>query len=505
LSLVSPVTQSTVSSTSSSSLSFSSKATSNDHKENENENTKTNTIENELSTNQLEFLKGYLNKHHSDLLKDWARAFTDLGTEMSRTNGMTGGTFVLVQAAVEHVNVSNMLIKVTCQIRAKERIDFVQFALDSPVVAGRQRYYKAYAPVVDDVVVDDNNDTTNDTTNDTVPVIDRIVRKLCRLCWIVGQPQVTGKLLQLAMQLQGSGIGKLPENMYLNQVPHNRYVRRYFYETVTAAVQQAVTECAHGKRTNRMLLTSQFPEMNPAMDSYRIGTLLEMARCICIGLAEENLRVRLCVQGSMGQGIFTGMPKQLSGVNKLVQMMDWQSGAGQENEGMLGDYVNFGAIGADHVVNEKTELDHNNNTIVVQHQDDVFVLIAPQSMVGTDSSIMPLLQAMVHAAGDRPVILINPDLTDRPSSAGQQSVRGRQERLDFAASFETIYHFCNIYVSGTSYFPILGTITKLRPNEQWIAYQRRDFGQGSEGEIYVPVLAGETIPSGQDILEAFER
>lgn len=124
-------------------------------------------------------------------------------------------------------------------------------------------------------------------------------------------------------------------------------------------------------------------------------------------------------------------------------------------------------------------------------------------MVGTETSIHPSLQAMVEAAGDRPVILINPDLTDKPSAAGQQSVRGRQERIDFANSFETIFQFQNIYVSGTSYFPILGAIAKLRPSQPYIALQRRDFADG-EGEIYVPVLASETRPDGQVIIDTFE-
>lgn len=124
-------------------------------------------------------------------------------------------------------------------------------------------------------------------------------------------------------------------------------------------------------------------------------------------------------------------------------------------------------------------------------------------MVGTDSSIYPLLSAMVDAAGDRPVILLNPDLTDKVSAAGQQSVRGRQQRMDFANSFETVYQFQNIYVSGTSYFPILGAVTKLKPSEPWVAHQRRDYVDG-KGEIYVPVLAGETKPDGADIMASFD-
>lgn len=203
--------------------------------------------------------------------------------------------------------------------------------------------------------------------------------------------------------------------------------------------------------------------------------------------------------------------------------MDWQSDEGEENEGMVGNYINFGAIGKEHVVDA-----HEGPDGEKIEQDDVFILIAPQSMVGVDSSIMGNLEAMVEAAGDRPVILINPDLTDKVcsplfkkafvsltgaklmrvcsdkqvSSQGQQSVRGRKQRIEFAESFKPIYHFQNIYVSGTSYFPILGSITKLHPTEQWVAHQRRDLTNGEE--LYVPVLAGEEMPQGADILNCFE-
>jgi adenylate kinase len=242
-----------------------------------------------------------------------------------------------------------------------------------------------------------------------------------------------------------------------------------------------------------MKVVATFPETNPSMDSYRIGTLLEMVRTIAITLARESkLRIRICVQSSMGVGIFTGLPKQLSGVSRLLQMMDWQSNAGELCEGMVGDYVRFGAVGPEHVMED----------------DDCFLIVAPQSMVGSESSIYPLLKNMVDAAGpSRPVILLNPDLTDKISSAGQQSVRGRQERMDFADSFETIYEFSNIYVSGTSYFPILGAMTKLHPSEPWIAHQRRDYedANGQRGEIYVPVLSSETKPDGEAILEYFEK
>ena len=110
---------------------------------------------------------------------------------------------------------------------------------------------------------------------------------------------------------------------------------------------------------------------------------------------------------------------------------------------------------------------------------------------------------MVDAAGDRPVILLNPDLTDKISSQGQQSVRGRQQRLDFADSFETIFQFKNIYFSGTSYFPILGSVVKLGPFEPWVAHQRRDLVNDG-GEVYLPMYSSETVPESEVLMATFD-
>jgi adenylate kinase len=82
-------------------------------------------------------------------------------------------------------------------------------------------------------------------------------------------PEVTGKLIQLGIQIGGDGVGELKENMYLNQVPHNRYVRRYFYDMAAQAALDAVILCSEGKISNRMEMVAMFPEMNPSMDSYR--------------------------------------------------------------------------------------------------------------------------------------------------------------------------------------------------------------------------------------------
>ena len=50
---------------------------------------------------------------------------------------------------------------------------------------------------------------------------------------------------------------------------------------------------------------------------------------------------------------------------------------------------------------------------------DVYLIIAPQNIVG--ASIFEDLRDMREAAGKAPIVLINPNLTDRPSSGGVMS------------------------------------------------------------------------------------
>jgi hypothetical protein len=41
-----------------------------------------------------------------------------------------------------------------------------------------------------------------------------------------------------------------------------------------------------------------------------------------IGLAEENVRVRLCVQGRAGAGYLYSLPKISFGISEIMRMMD---------------------------------------------------------------------------------------------------------------------------------------------------------------------------------------
>ena len=99
--------------------------------------------------------------------------------------------------------------------------------------------------------------------------MDNFVRRFNRLCLVVKQPSVTGKMTQLAFQLDGEATARIRENLYLNQVPYNRFVRKYFSEMAANALIDAIQDCSDGRMSNRMKMTLLFPELNPSMDSYR--------------------------------------------------------------------------------------------------------------------------------------------------------------------------------------------------------------------------------------------
>lgn len=229
----------------------------------------------------------------------------------------------------------------------------------------------------------------------------------------------------------------------LNGVPMERSVRKYFYREAKNAVLAAVNA---GEL--RIKLRCTIPELNPEMDVFRIGTLLEMVRDIAEALAEDGKGVKVCVQQAMGQGVFQGIPLSLSGVRKIMERMDW---------GEVADFVTFGNV--------------NASTI-----DDAsyYVLVTPQNVVG--NTIMTPLLEMVDAAEaqNKHVILINPLLKDIPSSAGVMQVKGRKERMAFADSFSVAYHFRLLYLSSQCIYPVMGALRKVYDHDQWQVFKRAD-------------------------------
>jgi hypothetical protein len=178
-----------------------------------------------LDDAQREFVVGYLNKHHADFLLALATAFSPLGSEMARANVWSGGSFALESARLAQIidpidSDSNdadwtLTLDVTVQRRgqAKPELRTVQLSASANPVPERARYYDGPAVTTAVPAIDVTQDVTM-----RLP-IDDLIRKLCRLCAIVQYPQLSGKLIQLAFQLGGAGVGKLPENMYVHSRP----------------------------------------------------------------------------------------------------------------------------------------------------------------------------------------------------------------------------------------------------------------------------------------------
>ncbi|KAK4759795.1 hypothetical protein SAY87_022926 [Trapa incisa] len=256
----------------------------------------------------------------------------------------------------------------------------------------------------------------------------------------------------------------------LNNIPHSREIRKYFYQDVLKATQRSIT---NGR--TRLKVEINIPELNPEMDVYRIGTLMELVRVIALSFADDGKRIKVCVQGSMGEGALAGMPLQLAGSRKILEFMDWG------DYGALDTFVKIGSIGAKEV----------------DEEDDIFILVAPQNAVG--NCIIDDLRAMTDAAGPRPVILINPRLKDLPGSSGIMQTMGRDKRLEYAASFENCYFFRLLYYAGTQY-PIMGALRMSYPYPYEL-YRRvdKEFGK----EEYVLLSTFPERPTSDEVNNAF--
>eukprot|EP00804_Cyclotella_cryptica_P011931 CCRYP_004433-RB/>CCRYP_004433-RB protein AED:0.04 eAED:0.04 QI:36/1/0.9/1/0.44/0.3/10/4851/213 len=163
-----------------------------------------------LNDEQLAFCKAYLNEHHqSDMLLPFVQAFTDIGTTSARKNLWLANSYSIVDANVTDITSSSIIMDVNIQDGGKTKVERVEVPLDSVPVDGMAKKYKNL-PQIDPICLDG-----------TVP-IDNFVRRVNRLCNIVKAYGATGKMIQMGVQLGGRGVGRLRDDMYLNQVPHSK-------------------------------------------------------------------------------------------------------------------------------------------------------------------------------------------------------------------------------------------------------------------------------------------
>lgn len=259
---------------------------------------------------------------------------------------------------------------------------------------------------------------------------------------------------------------------YLNTFPLEPEKRRFFYDDASAAVTAALNAGERRLRVNVLI-----PETNPEQDTFRIGTVLEMTRACAIA---SGRRCAITVQPPLGEGFFVGMPLSLSGVQRILETMDF---------GDYADRISVGTLGP--------------GAAEVRDGGVVFV-VAPQNIPG--GSVMPVLMeatAAADAAGAA-VVLINPRLRDVPSAAGVMGVRGRAERLADADSFTQAYQLRLLYTNPTIPYPIRGALRHVFAGP-WQLYAREDVRGPPRSETYV--LAAEFTdaePGGPEITAAMK-
>jgi hypothetical protein len=426
-----------------------------------------------LSAAVLPDIVDYLNENAASELLMYTLKYTDIGKTAASKNMWSRGSWTPKEARVEAMELTPRLV-LQLQVSVEER--------------GKNERTELRTTL------------TLDDADQAFKTVDDLRSGLLRLSFKAGEPSPSSSAL---LRLPGaSDAWSLPDDLWLNTTPYTHEVRNLFYDDIVNAMQAAVAEDGAGL----FKVTASPPELNMEMDSYRVGTLLELVRLAGLGFASHGMRVRCCVQGSMGEGGFAGVPRVLSGVRKVMSIMDWQANEGELYEGVVNyseeedapeGLIRFGAVGADEL----------------SPDDDVVIVIAPQSMVG--ASIYPSLSAMTEraAAQGTAVILINPLLNDIQSSSGIMTVRGRSERLAYAATFREIYHFRLLFTTSTFMFPILGALrmsAAAQPQGEtplFVLYQRKESGVRRSGgsERYVPVGVFDEEPTSGEITQLVPR
>jgi hypothetical protein len=84
-------------------------------------NSATESKPDQLAEKQLDFTLGYLNKHHGDLLAQFAKAFSSVGTEAAKKNGWSGGSYVIEKSEIVGIDTEAIELEVTIQKRGESK------------------------------------------------------------------------------------------------------------------------------------------------------------------------------------------------------------------------------------------------------------------------------------------------------------------------------------------------------------------------------------------------
>jgi hypothetical protein len=71
-----------------------------------------------LDEKQLDFIMGYLNKHHEDLFTKLAENFSQIGVEKAKKNAWSGGAYQIQSAKIVDINTKSFELDVDVKLRS---------------------------------------------------------------------------------------------------------------------------------------------------------------------------------------------------------------------------------------------------------------------------------------------------------------------------------------------------------------------------------------------------
>lgn len=75
-----------------------------------------------LDAKQLDFVLGYLNKHHSDVLTKFAETFSELGIEKAKKNAWSGNAYSILSAKIVGIDTKSFQLEVEVKQRREGTI-----------------------------------------------------------------------------------------------------------------------------------------------------------------------------------------------------------------------------------------------------------------------------------------------------------------------------------------------------------------------------------------------
>ena len=131
-----------------------------------------------------------------------------------KKNMWMGGSYIITDAQVTDITKDALEIEASIQEKGdKTSKEIVQISLDSDPVSGMAKKHLTLPPIEEIKLQQASK----------LP-IDNFCRRMIRLCNVVKAYGAAGKIIQMGVQLGGKGVGKLKDDMYLNQVPHSEYI-----------------------------------------------------------------------------------------------------------------------------------------------------------------------------------------------------------------------------------------------------------------------------------------